>query len=79
MKTLVLTSGEKLQIIGESGKFWLCDGTQFRKTSRSIASVVDEIPEDAEEEVKPVEPKKQTKPKSKKATAKKQAGTEEEA
>lgn len=74
MKTLILRSGEKIPVIGENTKYWLCEGRQFRKANAEIAAVV--VAEDtAEEGAKPIEQPKQKK--SAKKTAKKQANAEE--
>ena len=68
-KVLVLTTGEKVPVIEEQGKYWVCDGRQFRKLSKMIRSVeeVDSKPESPADE-----PKKENvsseKPKKKKAS-----------
>lgn len=36
---LEMKSGKKYEIIGENGRFWLCKGTQFRKTNPDILRV----------------------------------------
>lgn len=70
-KILVLTNGEKVPVIGEQGKLWLCEGRQFRKLSKMIQRVDEveiqaEAPADeAEKEnitIKKAQKKKPTKP-----------------
>lgn len=36
---LRLKTGETFYVIGETKRYWLCKGTQFKKTSRQIDSV----------------------------------------
>lgn len=36
---LKLKTGETFDVIGETPRYWLCKGTQFKKTSRQIESV----------------------------------------
>ena len=36
---LKLKTGETFEVIGETSQYWLCKGTQFKKTSRQIDSV----------------------------------------
>ena len=36
---LKLKTGETFDVIGETHRYWLCKGTQFKKTSRQIESV----------------------------------------
>ena len=36
---LVMKSGERYEITGENGKYYLCNGTQFRKGNQSIEKV----------------------------------------
>ena len=40
---LVMKNGEKIQIVGEKGKYWLCERTQFSKSNPMIASVELEV------------------------------------
>ena len=59
-RIIVFKDGSKKEIIGESGKYWLCKDTQLRKNNSSIAEVVEEKIE------KPAETKSKPKSKSKK-------------
>lgn len=67
-KILVMTSGERVSVTGESGKYWLTKDSQYRKLSPQIQAVEDvkicdaEPAEDAE--ICESEPKK--KPSSRK-------------
>lgn len=36
---LVFSTGERFPIIGENGKYWFCEGTQFRKSNPAIERV----------------------------------------
>nr|DAG62058.1 MAG TPA: hypothetical protein [Bacteriophage sp.] len=36
---LKLKTGETFHVIGETARYWLCKGTQFKKTSRQVESV----------------------------------------
>ncbi len=38
-KVLTLKSGETFPIIRESGKYWICEGTQFRKSNPAILCI----------------------------------------
>ena len=38
-RVLVLKTGEKFPIIGENGRYWLCEGANFRKSNPSIKEV----------------------------------------
>ena len=40
-KILILKDGSKHKIIGSTGRFWLCEKTQFRKSNPDIAEIVD--------------------------------------
>lgn len=40
-KILILKDGSKHKIIGSTGRFWVCEKTQFRKSNPDIAEVVD--------------------------------------
>lgn len=47
----VFPNGEKYDVIGENGKYYLCEGTQFRKSAERGILVKEEI--GAEEEPQP--------------------------
>ena len=36
---LKLHTGETFDVIGETNRYWICKGTQFRKTSSQVESV----------------------------------------
>lgn len=36
---LKLKTGETFDVVGETVRYWLCKGTQFKKTSRQVESV----------------------------------------
>lgn len=36
---LKLKTGERFDVIGETSRYWMCNGTQFKKTSRQVESV----------------------------------------
>ena len=38
-KVLVLDNGREYELVGETGKYWLCKGTQFRKSAHRDAVV----------------------------------------
>ena len=44
-KVLVLKSGERIPVVGEKGKYWLCRGAQFRKSNPMIERIDLELPE----------------------------------
>lgn len=69
-KILVLVNGQKLPVVGEEGKYYICDGdVKFRKLSPSIAHI-DEVEAEA--------PATEEKPKSKaKSSAKKKSAEKE--
>jgi len=48
-KVFVTNSGKRYDIIGEQGKYWLCEGTQFRKASNLGHVEEIEIPVEIEE------------------------------
>ena len=66
---LFFKNGDKKEIIGENGKYWLCDGAQYGKSNTSIAKIVEEK---VEKETKAVEKETKSKPKSKSKKAKKE-------
>lgn len=60
-KVFVTNSGKRYDIIGEKGKFWICEGHTFRKASKlghveeveipvEPAATVDDTPVEEEEE-----------------------------
>lgn len=50
MKYLLMKGGKKLTVIGETSRYWLCKGTQYRKNSKSIESVVEKAQPKPKEE-----------------------------
>lgn len=42
-RVVVLKSGRRLPLVGESNKYWLCEGTQFRKGGDQVERV-EEVP-----------------------------------
>lgn len=38
-RVVVLKSGRRLPLVGESAKYWLCEGTQFRKGGDQVERV----------------------------------------
>ncbi len=38
-RVLVLKTGEEFPIVGENGRYWLCEGANFRKSNPSIKEV----------------------------------------
>lgn len=66
-KILVLTDGERVPVIGEQGKLWICEGRQFRKLSKMIQGV-EEVSVKAEAPAEEAEKENNT---SKKAQKKK--------
>ena len=38
-RILALKTGETYNVIGETDLYWICDGTQFKKTNEQIQSV----------------------------------------
>lgn len=56
-KILVMTSGERVSVTGESGKYWLTKDSQYRKLSPQIQAI---------EEVEICEPEPKKKPSSRK-------------
>lgn len=51
-KVAILTSGERVHILREEGKWLIADGRRFRKLSQMVASVVEE---DADSNNEPME------------------------
>lgn len=39
-KTLILKNGSKHKIKGSNGRFWFCEGTQFRKSNPDIKEII---------------------------------------
>ena len=46
-QVVVLKSGERIPLVGENDRYWLCHGTQFRKGGAQVARV-EEIPVERE-------------------------------
>lgn len=42
-RVVVLKSGKRLPLVGENDRYWLCQGTQFRKSGDQVARV-EEVP-----------------------------------
>lgn len=42
-RVVVLKSGQRLPLVGENNKYWLCEGTQFRKSGDQVERV-EEVP-----------------------------------
>lgn len=42
-RVVVLKSGKRLPLVGENNKYWLCEGTQFRKGGYQVERV-EEVP-----------------------------------
>lgn len=38
-RVLVLKTGEEFLIVGENGRYWLCEGANFRKSNREIQEI----------------------------------------
>lgn len=38
-RVLVLKTGEEFPIVGETGRYWLCEGANFRKSNREIQEI----------------------------------------
>ena len=38
-RVLVLKTGEEFPIVGENGRYWLCEGANFRKSNREIQKI----------------------------------------
>jgi len=66
-KILILTDGERVPVIGEQGKLWLCEGRQFRKLSKMIQGV-EEVTVKAEAPAEKAEKENITSEKVKKKT-----------
>ena len=47
-RVVVLKSGQRLPLVGENDRYWLCRGTQFRKGGDQVARVED-LPEAVDE------------------------------
>lgn len=41
-RVLLLRGGRRLRIVGETGRYYLCEGTQFSKTNPAIIRVIEE-------------------------------------
>lgn len=67
MKILVFNDGRELVITGETGKYWLCGKTQYRKRSKVIAGIREE--ERSAEATSEEKPKPKRKPAKKKKEA----------
>lgn len=55
-KTLVLVDGERVPVVKEEGKWYICDGRRFRKLSGQISSVEEDKPEKVKEPAKKKKP-----------------------
>lgn len=42
-RVVVLKSGKRIPLVGENNKYWLCEGTQFRKGGDQVERV-EEVP-----------------------------------
>lgn len=42
-KTIILKNGSKYKVIEENGKYYICERTQFRKSSSMIAEVREDV------------------------------------
>ena len=38
-RVLVLKTGEEFPIVGENGRYWLCEGANFRKSNWEIQEI----------------------------------------
>ena len=38
-RVVVLKTGEEFPIVGENGRYWLCEGANFRKSNREIQGI----------------------------------------
>ena len=38
-RVLVLKTGDEFPIVGENGRYWLCEGANFRKSNREIQEI----------------------------------------
>ena len=38
-RVLVLKTGEEFPIVGQNGRYWLCEGANFRKSNREIQEI----------------------------------------
>ena len=43
-KILIMKNGSKHKVKGSTAKFWLCEGTQFRKSNPDIVEIVEAKP-----------------------------------
>ena len=50
-RTLWMKNGKKHDVIGETGRYWLCKGTQFRKGSPEIEKIAEKPAKTKKEEV----------------------------
>lgn len=42
-RVVVLKSGKRIPLVGENDRYWLCEGTQFRKSGDQVERV-EEVP-----------------------------------
>ena len=54
IRSLVLKNGQTLEILSETGKYYVCRGTQFRKANGMILRT-EELAEEKKEDVKDAE------------------------
>lgn len=43
-KVLVMRDGTEFRVIGETGRYWICQGAQFKKNSKQIMRIAEERP-----------------------------------
>lgn len=55
---LLFSDGEKVEITGETDKFWICGETQYRKSNPRIVKTVKETVKQEKEKDKKQEPEK---------------------
>ena len=55
---LLFADGEKVEITGETDKFWICGETQYRKSNSRIVKTVKETVKQEKEKDKKQEPEK---------------------
>lgn len=55
---LLFADGEKVEITGETDKFWICGETQYRKSNLRIVKTVKETVKQEKEKDKKQEPEK---------------------
>lgn len=54
-KTLILSSGKKYKVVDENDKYYICEGTQFRKNNSAIVDIeIKKTKEPKEEKIEEV-------------------------